>query len=139
MNGYQQEIRDSSHILTLTTHKSHSQFPVNIYADWLPERYYYLFHLLAWMLPIVAVQWAIAWKILARHLKLLFWVPFSIGTYLILTDMVAVHFGVWYFDKNLILGFSPGGVPIEEWIFFYLTALLVAQSFIMFLPDQFRR
>ncbi len=111
---------------------------MNIYADWLPERAYYLFHLLAWMLPIVLLQWIIAGKILRRHWKLLIGIPFVVGTYLILTDMVAVYYGVWYFDKALILGFSPGGVPIEEWIFFYLTALLVAQSFIMFLPDKYR-
>ena len=111
----------------------------NIYTPWLPESWYYAFHLFAWMGPIVLLQWCIAPRVLWANRKALVWVPLLLGTYLILTDMVAVYFGVWYFDKNLILGFSPGGVPIEEWAFFYLTALLVTQSFILFLPNAYRR
>lgn len=110
----------------------------NLYTPWLPEHLYYAFHLFAWMGPIVLLQWAIAPRILWANRKPIVVVPLVLGTYLILTDMVAVYFGVWYFDHDLIIGFNPGGVPIEEWAFFYLTALLVTQSFVLFLPDRFR-
>ena len=111
---------------------------MDIYASWLPDHLYYLVHLVLWMGPIVLLQWAIAPKILWNHRRAVVLVPAILGTYLIATDVVAVAFGVWFFDKNLILGFNPLGVPIEEWLFFYLTALLVTQSFIMFLPDSLR-
>lgn len=111
---------------------------MDIYESWLPSRYYYTVHLLLWMLPILALQWVIGWRILRRNLRAILIPSFIIGTYLILTDMVAVHFGVWHFDSELILGINPGGVPLEEWLFFYLTAVLVAQAFILFLPKEYR-
>jgi hypothetical protein len=38
-----------------------------------------------------------------------------------------------------ILGIFARPLPVEEIGFFVLTALLVAQSFVMFLPDGLRR
>ena len=86
------------------------------------------------MLPVFALQWAIGWRIFLANWKPVLWVPLLLGTYLILTDMVAVAQGVWFFDEAQILGFNPGGVPIEEWLFFYLTSALVVQAFLLFLP-----
>lgn len=122
---------------------------VNIYADWLPSHAYYAFHLLAWMGGIVALQWLGFGRLLWRNRLAILGPTLILGTYLILTDIVAVHFGVWHFDYALILAgavetswakflLKPLGVPIEEWLFFYLTAMLVAQSFILFLPTKLR-
>lgn len=112
---------------------------MDIYANWLPSKAYYAFHLLAWMGPIILLQWFGFWRILWPNRVPIAKGVLLVGTYLCLTDIVAVHYGVWHFDEDLILGFSPGGVPIEEWVFFYLTALLVAQSFVLFLPESLRR
>ena len=111
---------------------------MDIYKSWIPQNTYYLVHLLLWMGPVLLMQGAVALKILWRHRWILTKVTLVLGTYLIATDVLAVAWGIWYFDKNLILGFNPLGVPIEEWLFFYLTVLLCAQSFIMFLPDRYR-
>jgi lycopene cyclase domain-containing protein len=111
---------------------------MDIYESWLPKNTYYLVHLLLWMGPIVLFQWAIAGKILWRHRAILAKTTLILGSYLIATDVLAVYWGIWYFDKELILGINPLGVPIEEWLFFYLTVLLVTQSFIMFLPNRYR-
>lgn len=102
------------------------------------DQWHYLLHLLVWMLPVFLLQWLIGWKIFLHNWKPVLLVPLILGTYLILTDMVAVAQGVWFFDSNQILGFSPGGVPIEEWLFFYLTSALVVQSFLLFLPVRYR-
>jgi lycopene cyclase domain-containing protein len=124
----------------------------DIYADWLPKNFYYFFHLIAWMGPIVALQWAIGWKIFLANLRPIFMPVLLVGTYLIATDIVAVKLGIWFFDPNLILSGSidpnqspvahfllqPFGVPLEEWLFFYLTALLCSQSFVLFLPERYR-
>ena len=125
----------------------------DLYQGWLPKNFYYLFHLVAWMGPVVLLQWAIGWRILRANARAVILPVLLVGTYLVLTDIVAVALGIWYFDPDLILAglaanqppgivaflLAPFGVPIEEWIFFYLTALLCAQSFVLFLPDRFRR
>ncbi|MGJ3244064.1 MAG: lycopene cyclase domain-containing protein [Opitutales bacterium] len=108
---------------------------MDIYEAWLPDHLYYLVHLVLWMLPVAVLQWIAFPRILRPHFKAIIGIPLVLGTYLILTDMVAVSFGVWGFDDRFILGFKPGGVPIEEWLFFYLTALLCVQSFLLFIPD----
>jgi lycopene cyclase domain-containing protein len=84
------------------------------------------------------LQWVGFGRLLWANRKPIFATTLILGTYLIATDVVAVGFGVWHFDDALILGFSPGGVPIEEWLFFYLTVLIVVQSFILFLPRPLR-
>ncbi|WP_309384503.1 lycopene cyclase domain-containing protein [Cerasicoccus frondis] len=122
---------------------------MNIYADWLPNHAYYAFHLLAWLGGVIVLQWLGFSKLLWRHRRAIFMPALILGGYLILTDIVAVHFEVWHFDEDYILAgavksaaaqflLMPFGVPIEEWLFFFLTALLVAQSFILFLPESLR-
>ena len=105
----------------------------------MKEQTAYLFHMLFWMLPVVLLQWALAWRVFRRNLKAVFLPPLIIGTYYSLTDVVAVREGIWYFDPEQILGVFVGPLPIEEILFFYLTALLVSQSFIMFLPERLRK
>jgi lycopene cyclase domain-containing protein len=111
-----------------------------MYLDALPfpSQFNYLVHLLLWGGAVCALQWAIGFKILLPHLKLILIVTVILGSYLILTDMVAVALGVWFFDPSQILGISPLGVPLEEWLFFYLTTALVVQSLLLFLPHRYR-
>ncbi|MGE9295921.1 MAG: hypothetical protein ACQKBV_06515 [Puniceicoccales bacterium] len=125
---------------------------MNLYAEWLPANAYYAFHLFAWIGGIVALQWLGFARLLWANRRAIFYPALLLGSYLIATDVVAVHYGVWHFDADLILHgalapdstglmpflLMPLGVPIEEWAFFYLTAMLVAQSFILFLPARYR-
>jgi len=125
---------------------------MDIYAGWLPSHGYYAFHLLAWLGGVVLLQWVGFWRLLRANRRAILWPALILGTYLVATDVVAVYYGVWHFDPDRILygtidnesfGFAgfllkPFGVPIEEWAFFYLTALLVAQSYILFLPSNLR-
>lgn len=122
---------------------------MNLYADWLPSHAYYAFHLVAWIGGVAVLQWLGFRRLLWRNRRAIVYPTLILGTYLVLTDIVAVHYGVWYFDPQFILAgavssswavflLKPFGVPVEEWLFFYLTALLVAQSFILFLPNRLR-
>ena len=99
----------------------------------------YLFHLLVWMLPVIILQWLLAWRIFIANRRAVFLPALLIGTYYSLADVVAVRAGVWFFDEEQILGIHIGPLPIEEVLFFYITALLVSQSFVMFLPGRFRK
>lgn len=88
---------------------------------------------------MVALQWALAWRAFRRNLRAVFVPPLIIGSYYVIADTFAVRDGIWYFDPNQILNVFVGVLPIEEVIFFYLTALLVSQSFVMLMPKGYRR
>ncbi len=85
------------------------------------------------MLPVVFFQWALGG----------FWIanaPVVIGTTIILGsllsvfDLWAIREGIWFFDDTQTVGWRIAGVlPVEEALFFYLTSLLVAQSYLLFL------
>jgi len=101
----------------------------------LSPRWNYARHLLFWFVPVIAIQWAVApglFLALAPVLGIatLFW-----GTYYVVADLIAVRAGIWYFDPKQITGVKLAGIlPWEEIAFFYLTSLLVAQSYLLLAP-----
>ena len=98
----------------------------------------YLSHLLVWFLPILALQWVIGWRIFLANGRAIFWPTMIAGTYYSLSDVVAIGEGIWHFGPDMICGIHIGPVPLEEILFFFLTAWLVAQSFVLFLPERLR-
>jgi lycopene cyclase domain-containing protein len=94
----------------------------------------YVLHL-AWFLPVIYLQWSLEPELLARHAGLLLIVTLGFGVYYTIADLVAVQTGLWFFDEKQITGVKIGGsLPWEEAAFFFLTSLLVAQSFLLLLP-----
>ena len=84
------------------------------------------------MLPVVAIQWVLGPDLLAPRLPLIGLVTGLVGGYLTCADLLAVRWGLWHFDERQITGWKLGGIlPWEEAVFFFLTSLLVAQSFIL--------
>ncbi|MEM7385369.1 MAG: lycopene cyclase domain-containing protein [Verrucomicrobiota bacterium] len=98
----------------------------------------YLCHLVFWVVPILALQWAVGRAIFLRNWRVLAGPTLIGGSYFSLCDVVAVRSGIWHFDRSQILGWHVGPLPVEEILFFFLTSLLVAQSLVLFLPDRFR-
>jgi lycopene cyclase domain-containing protein len=98
----------------------------------------YALHL-TWFLPVIYAQWILAPPLFTAHLGLLALVTGGFGIYYTLADLVAVRAGTWFFDEGQITGLKLGGVlPWEEIAFFFLTSLLVAQSYLLLLPDELR-
>lgn len=108
----------------------------------LPRRrpgLHYAWHLLFWFLPVILLQWLLAWPILAPRWDMLLLATSVVGGYLSLADLHAIRQGIWHFDENQITGHKIGGaMPWEEAAFFLLTSLLVAQSYLMLLPEAAR-
>lgn len=102
------------------------------------ESWSYMAHLFLWTLPVIAGQWAIAHRIFLANAKAVFFPTLLGGTYFTIADYFAVRQGLWYFDPKQILGVYLGPLPIEEILFFYVVSLLVAQSFVMLLPEHLR-
>jgi lycopene cyclase domain-containing protein len=102
------------------------------------SRVNYALHL-AWFLPVIYSQWVLAPALLGAHLSLLLLVTFLFGLYYTGADLVAVRGGTWFFDEKQITGFKIGRIlPWEEVAFFFLTSLLVAQSYLLLLPGDQR-
>lgn len=98
----------------------------------------YAIHL-AWFLPVIYVQWIIAPPLFWAHAGLLTLVTTAFGIYYTLADLAAVRGGTWFFDEQQITGVKLAGVlPWEEIAFFFLTSLLVAQSYLLLLPGESR-
>ncbi len=98
----------------------------------------YALHLV-WFLPVIYAQWVIAPFLFLGHGALLATVALAFGFYYTLADLVAVRYGTWYFDEKQITGVKLARVlPWEEVAFFFLTSLLVAQSYLLLLPSDLR-
>jgi putative membrane protein len=111
-------------------------------ARWLRAkagpRVNYAVHLL-WFLPVIYAQWVIAPPLFFLHAGLLGLVTAAFGVYYTLADLAAVRFGTWFFDEKQITGIKLFGLlPWEEIAFFFLTSLLVAQSYLLFAPPDAR-
>ena len=98
----------------------------------------YAIHL-AWFLPVIYAQWIFAPSLFFGHAGLLALLTGMFGVYYTLADLAAVRAGTWFFDEKQITGLKLGGVlPWEEIAFFFLTSLLVAQSYLLLLPADLR-
>jgi lycopene cyclase domain-containing protein len=104
-----------------------------------PARFNYAWHLFYWFLPVILAQWIIGWGILAPRVPLLIIPMVAIGGWLTFADVLAVRAGLWFFDPKQVTGLRLFRVlPWEEAAFFFLTSLLVAQSYLLLLPEAAR-
>ena len=115
---------------------------IALHAHWLKQNFgpcvNYARHLL-WFLPVIYAQWVMAPPLFFYHAGLLALVAAAFGIYYTIADLVAVHAGIWFFDEEQITGLKLFGVlPWEEIAFFFLTSLLVAQSYLLLAPPDAR-
>lgn len=103
------------------------------------SRAHYTWHLLYWFAPVILAQWVIGLPVLVERWAVLALVTLGLSTYLSMADWVAIRHGIWFFDEKQTTGWKIGGVmPWEEAAFFYLTSLLVAQSWLILAPEALR-
>ena len=98
----------------------------------------YLVHLLAWSLPVLALQLAVLrWRYRERTgavLRAVLPPALALTAWLVACDQLAIRAGVWRFGEGKHLGIYLGAVPIEEALFFLLTNLLVVFGLALFWP-----
>jgi len=99
-------------------------------AGWKPGTYLGLE--LVWALPPVLLQLAFGADILLRHWR---WVLAGIlpaTLYLSAADALAIGWGTWAIDPAQSTGLLLGGVlPVEEFVFFLLTNVLVTLGLVL--------
>ena len=95
-------------------------------------KFSYLALLLAWALPVILIQWAVAGRALWRERRRLAAGIAFCSVYLSLADHFAIARGIWQIPEAGILGLRFGGhLPLEEALFFFLTVVMSAQGFVM--------
>ncbi|APW98745.1 lycopene cyclase [Halobiforma lacisalsi AJ5] len=97
-----------------------------------PTSTYYLGSLLLWAGPVLAIQWAFGltylWRV-RRPVALAVAVP---TLYLCVVDRIAIEWGIWIISGSHTTGYTIGGLPIEEGLFFLLTNVFVVQGIVLY-------
>lgn len=97
----------------------------------------YLALILVWALPPVMFQVGFGLDILWRHRRLIGLTLTSITLYLSLADTLAIGSGTWTIDPAQSLQIYLGGIlPIEEFIFFLMTNVLLVFGVILVLAKE---
>jgi lycopene cyclase domain-containing protein len=102
----------------------------------METRWAYLIHLLAWTLPVIAIQLGL----LVNHykersgavLRAVMPPALVIGVYLSIADHLAISTGIWNFGAGRHVGVYLGAVPLEEVLFFLITSVLVSLGLALF-------
>lgn len=100
-------------------------FVVMLIVRWEPGRYLTL--LMVWALPPLMLQTGFGADLLARNWRYLLLTVVPMTLYLAVADKLAISSGTWTISPEQSLNiFVFGTLPIEEFIFFFMTNLLVA-------------
>lgn len=102
----------------------------------------YLRYELFWALPVIAVQWLAAARELWRWRRLLVVTVTFATLYLAVCDAFALGHGIWRVDSRRVVGVYAGPLPLEEFVFYFITNIMAAQGFVMiagFLRERRRK
>ena len=95
---------------------------------------------LSWALIPIGIQVAFGADILWHYRRLLFWGIVPPTLYLAATDAIAIEAGTWTIDPAQSTGILLGGIlPIEEFIFFLITNVLVVFGMTLVLSTHSRQ
>ncbi len=96
-------------------------------SSWL-----YLGGLLAWVGPVVALQWAVGGGYLVRRPRA--WIEASLvpTIYLWFIDRWAIGQGLWILSEQYTTGIAPFGLPIEEILFFLSAGVMTVTGLVLF-------
>lgn len=104
-----------------------------------PESLRYLGLILAWAAPPIALQVGFGADLLLGRWRTV--LPgFAVPTiYLSVADTIAIGAGTWRITERTSTGILlPGGLPVEEFVFFFVTNLLVTFGLVLFLVPEGR-
>ena len=96
----------------------------------------YLAITLFWALPPVIIQLLFGADILWHYRKLIFWSIVVPGTYLSLTDLVALKETTWSISPTQTTGILFFGIlPLEEVVFFFITNIMITFGMTLLLAN----
>ena len=106
--------------------------PVGLWLVVTDPSYLYLGGLLAWVGPVLALQWGVGGGYLARTPRMWLTVTFVPAIYFWIVDRIAIGMGTWYLSNELTTGVAVLGLPIEEMLFFASANLMTVNGIVLF-------
>jgi lycopene beta-cyclase len=110
-------------------------FPLIAVMIWLGSTFIFLNHwkpmnylsiILFWVIPPMIPQLTFGADILWHQRRLLAWTILPIGLYLSFADSLAIASGTWTINPVQSTGIFIGKLPLEEGVFFFVTATLIS-------------
>ena len=96
----------------------------------------YLGLLLVWIAPPMALQRAVAGDLLRSRLSDRALLALPVAGWLCVADRLALADGIWAIAPSSSTGIAVLGLPLEEGLFFLLTALLVTDGLLLATDDR---
>ena len=91
----------------------------------------YALLILAWAVPVIALEWAFGWRTLAIEWRPLLATVAMATLYLGFADIVGTRRDLWSVDPRKTVGFAFGGFVFEDWLLLLLTDVMIAQTVIL--------
>ncbi|MCS7152416.1 MAG: lycopene cyclase domain-containing protein [Bacteroidia bacterium] len=99
---------------------------------WGPSHWNYLALIIGWSFPVIGGQWALGGRGFWAYRRLLLIGIIFPTLYLWGADTFAIRSGIWHISEKHSLGrYLPGGLPVEEAVFFLVTNTLIGFGFIL--------
>lgn len=99
----------------------------------------YIFMILGWATPIIVLHWVVGRRALLRRRRELAIAIVSATLYFGIADVIAIQNGVWSINPDkTVSALSFGSFVFEEWLFFLVTNILVAQTVILLFDEELR-
>jgi len=94
--------------------------------------YLYLGGLIAWVGPVVAIQWAVGGGYLIRTPRT--WIAATLipAAYFWIADRIAIEMRTWQLSPDLTTGVAVLGLPIEELLFFVSAGVMTVNGLVLF-------
>jgi lycopene cyclase domain-containing protein len=91
----------------------------------------YLGGLLAWVGPVVTLQWAVGGGYLARQPRA--WLDAAVvpAVYLWVADRIAIGLGTWTISSEFTTGVTLLGLPVEEMLFFLAAGVMSSTGLVL--------
>ena len=98
----------------------------------LDDAFLYLGGLIAWVGPVLALQWAVGGGYLVRTPRIWLTVTLVPAVYFWIVDRIAIGMGTWALSTELTTGVAVLGLPIEEMLFFASANLMTVNGLVLF-------
>ena len=109
-----------------------SMVVVGLWLVSLGDSYLYLGGLVAWVGPVLALQWSVGGGYLARTPRVWLTATLVPSLYFWVVDRIAIGMGTWIISDTYTTGIAVFGLPIEEMLFFASASLMTINGLVLF-------
>ncbi|PHQ38492.1 lycopene cyclase [Halorubrum persicum] len=106
--------------------------PVGLWLCFRDPSLLYLGGLIAWVGPVLALQWAVGGGYLARTPRTWLTATLLPAAYFWVVDRIAIEMGTWRIAPEFTTGVAVLGLPIEEMAFFVSAGVMAVNGLVLF-------